>query len=315
MRVPHSCRVARKIFYSWQSDLASATNRALILDASRAACAALAEELSVEERPEVDHDTRGVPGAPDIVHTIFAKIDAADVFVADVSIVTGDAQTRMSPNPNVLIELGYAIKALGWERIVLVMNSVYGAPESLPFDLRTKRTMTYQAKPEETDRAGPRRRLAAALRSAFATILESAASTSERDRSASERRVRERLALMRTETDRMHRHATDLNASIGREHFASYLPLLLRPQRLIDLRFELAAHLPVESGLLDDLDQLEGAASAVDREAERLLGGSGEGARLRPLLRQVLSSSRAVSAGIERILSRPENAGAIRGSR
>jgi len=39
------------------------------------------------------------------------KIDVADVFVADVSIVGGSIE-RPAPNPNVLIELGYALCSL-----------------------------------------------------------------------------------------------------------------------------------------------------------------------------------------------------------
>src|SRR5687768_5550906 len=101
--------MARKVFYSWQSDLPNATNRGFILTALEAACAEVAKDVAVEERPEVDRDTQGVPGAPDIAATIFAKIDSADVFLADISIVAQADGERPCPNPNVLIELGYAI--------------------------------------------------------------------------------------------------------------------------------------------------------------------------------------------------------------
>jgi hypothetical protein len=101
--------MAQKIFYSWQSDLPNATNRGFILRALGDASAAIGKDLSVDERPEVDRDTQGVPGAPDIAQTIFEKIDTAQAFVADVSIVTTAEESRPSPNPNVLIELGYAV--------------------------------------------------------------------------------------------------------------------------------------------------------------------------------------------------------------
>ncbi len=69
--------MARKIFYSWQGTLLNATNRGFIAKALEGACTVVGQDLSVDERPEVDRDTQGVPGAPDIADTIFAKIDSA----------------------------------------------------------------------------------------------------------------------------------------------------------------------------------------------------------------------------------------------
>jgi hypothetical protein len=165
--------MARKIFYSWQATLPNATNRGFILAALEAACAVVGQDLSVDERPEVDRDTQGVPGAPDIAHTIFAKIDAADAFVCDVSIVTsGEGQAKPCPNPNVLIELGYAIKSLGWSRIILVMNTAMGGPELLPFDLKTKRVTTYEMAVENPERAPERKRLQGILKAGLEIISQ-----------------------------------------------------------------------------------------------------------------------------------------------
>jgi hypothetical protein len=86
-----------------------------------------------------------VPGAPDIAATIFQKIDACDVFVCDVSIIGRSEGGRPTPNPNVMLELGYAIKTLGWGRVLLLMNEAYGGVADLPFDLRTKRVVRYRA--------------------------------------------------------------------------------------------------------------------------------------------------------------------------
>src|SRR5262249_19893931 len=122
------------VFYSWQSDLPNACNRSFIQRALEDAAATIKADDTVEIEPVVDRDTLGVPGAPDIASTIFAKITAADVFVADVSIVNrGDR--RATPNPNVLIELGYALRTLGHQRIIPVFNSAFGKIEELPFDL------------------------------------------------------------------------------------------------------------------------------------------------------------------------------------
>lgn len=88
----------------------------------------------------------GVPGSPDIAISIFAKIASADIFVADVSIINNIAEgARPTPNPNVLFELGYAVAELGWENVMLVMNTEFGGPDLLPFDLRGRRVTTYAA--------------------------------------------------------------------------------------------------------------------------------------------------------------------------
>src|ERR687883_468231 len=59
--------------------------------------------------------------------------------------------------------LGYAIRALSWDRVLLVMNAAYSSPEALPFDLRTKRAITYTAVQQVSDRTAERRQLASQL--------------------------------------------------------------------------------------------------------------------------------------------------------
>src|SRR5271168_81681 len=114
------------VFYTWQSDLPNATNRSFILKALENVAHAITIDDTVDVEPVIDRDTQGVPGAPDISKTIFQKIAAADVLVADVSIVGVIEGGRPTPNPNVLIELGYALHALGDERVVLVLNLAFG---------------------------------------------------------------------------------------------------------------------------------------------------------------------------------------------
>ncbi len=138
----------RIVFYSWQSDLPSRGNRGLIGDALERAIRAIANDEAASLEPVLDRDTAGLGGTPDIAHSILAKISAADVFVADVSIVS-EGTRRPSPNPNVLVELGYAAAELGWENIVLVQNTAFGGPELLPFDLRGRRVVTYALTAED----------------------------------------------------------------------------------------------------------------------------------------------------------------------
>jgi hypothetical protein len=164
----------RIVFYSWQSDLPNSTNRGFIQRALESAATAIAGDDTVAVEPVIDRDTEGVAGSPDIASTIFAKIAAADVVVVDVSIINKAAGGRPSPNPNVLIELGYALRALGYERVILVFNRAYGAIEDLPFDLRTRRILIYEVAEDAVVKSGIRsdlsKRLDTAIRAALAQV-------------------------------------------------------------------------------------------------------------------------------------------------
>lgn len=126
-----------KIFWSWQSDRDTATGHYFVRDALKQAAKELGRELDISERLEIDHDTKGVPGRPPIVQTIFDKIETAVAFVADVTPVGTTAAGKQLPNPNVMLELGYARRSRGHERLIFVANGHYIAKaEDLPFDLR-----------------------------------------------------------------------------------------------------------------------------------------------------------------------------------
>ena len=145
--------MARTVFWSWQSDRPGKTNRHFLRDVVTRAIEHASEGMDLEERPEIDHDVQGTAGIVAIPETILAKIDAADVFVADLTPVARTEDGKHVANPNVLIELGYAKRALGPERIVLVWNAAWGGcePEDLPFDLRHRRApFRYTLSPERT---------------------------------------------------------------------------------------------------------------------------------------------------------------------
>jgi hypothetical protein len=160
------------VFYSWQSDLPNATNRGFIETALEHAAKSIRNDESILIEPVIDRDTAGVPGSPDIAMTILSKIDNAQVFVCDVSLINQDSPGRSSPNPNVLIELGYAMKSLGPEHVVMVLNTAYGGPELLPFDLRMRRVISYAMPEAQEDRATERKRLEILLAQGLRTILE-----------------------------------------------------------------------------------------------------------------------------------------------
>jgi hypothetical protein len=162
----------RTVFYSWQSDSESSANRNLIERALEKALRAIAKDENLTVVPAVDRDTAGLPGTPAIADSIFAKIQRADAFVADVTIVNPSAEERKTPNPNVLIELGFAVSTLGWDRILLVQNTAHGKPEILPFDLRSRRVITYEAQPGETDRTEARALLQGRFESALLAAIK-----------------------------------------------------------------------------------------------------------------------------------------------
>ena len=175
-----------KVFYSWQSDLPGNTNRNFIDNCVNEAvkkCNAVIKGIGII----ADRDTKGVMGSPNISQTIFSKIDECDLFIADVSIVNSystlesvdtviDSVTetnkqqdidqklqkiRYTPNPNVLIELGYAVKCLGWERVICFINTDYGDISKMPFDLEHQRVTPYSL--ENSDKVNIKKQLSAII--------------------------------------------------------------------------------------------------------------------------------------------------------
>lgn len=131
------------IFYSWQSDLPNSTNRGFIEDCLQRAIKDIRADEELKLDPCIDRDTSGVPGSPDIAATIFDKIKTADIFVGDVSFINQGAHGRPTPNPNVLVELGYAAGRLGWDKIICVFNQAIGSVDNLPFDVRPRRVRAF----------------------------------------------------------------------------------------------------------------------------------------------------------------------------
>ncbi len=127
------------VFYSWQSDSPAKSNRYFIRSCLSEALKSISNESELEEAIRLESDTTGLPGTPDIASSIFERIASASVFVADVTLCCGSAGSRMSPNPNVLIEVGYAFRAIGDAKVLLVMNEEHGGTKQLPFDLAHKR--------------------------------------------------------------------------------------------------------------------------------------------------------------------------------
>ncbi len=135
------------VFYSWQSDTDKKINNYFIRDALKEALKKLNRET--ESEVSFDSDTRGVSGSGNIVDTIFRKIQSSNIFLCDVtSVGTVYNSSKKVSNSNVMIELGYAVKTLGWERIICISNLHYGVLEDLPFDIRANRISTFCCSPD-----------------------------------------------------------------------------------------------------------------------------------------------------------------------
>jgi len=133
--------VTKTVFWSWQSDLDARVTKDLVRYALDEAFKLLAAGLEEADRPSVTSDTQGVAGTPDIVATILRKIDEAAVFVGDVTPVALSESGKACANPNVLLEMGYASKALTEHRVIQVWNTAFAGAviDKLPFDMRWRR--------------------------------------------------------------------------------------------------------------------------------------------------------------------------------
>lgn len=143
----------RTIFWSWQSDLDPRVTRDVIRYALDEAVSILTADLEEADRPSVTSDTQGVAGTPDIVATILRKIDEASIFIGDVTPIAISVSGKACANPNVLLEMGYANRALTTERVIQVWNTAFPGAEvdKLPFDMRGRRAPIAFHLPEGAD--------------------------------------------------------------------------------------------------------------------------------------------------------------------
>jgi hypothetical protein len=158
-----------KIFYAWQSKTPSKYNWSFIEECLKDAIKQLKKQLR-DDSPDfyIDRDTKGVPGIPNIVWTIEEKIKFCDVFVADLTFInitlnqapiqqqtilqkifnilpktpqfSIDSIMEGIPAPNVTQELGLALGSTTTsERIVTIINTAYGDPTKLHFDISQRK--------------------------------------------------------------------------------------------------------------------------------------------------------------------------------
>ena len=179
--------MAFNVFYAWQSNRPNSVCRRFIRAALDEARSVLESDLEIEESLRndivVDQDTQGVAGSPPVAETILEKIRGSNLFVADLTPTHSGPDGRTTPNPNVLIEYGYALRALGHHRIVGVFNEAYGTIQELPFDLQHRRwPICYRLHQDQSSstrrdqRKTLTRHLANAIRSAIRVSSQNGAS-------------------------------------------------------------------------------------------------------------------------------------------
>jgi hypothetical protein len=169
----------QSIFFSWQADSPTRVGRNFLRRVLDDVRDDIASDLTIDEAVRdvaIDQDTQGVAGHPPIVDTIFRKIDAAAVSVADLTFTGKRMDGRPTPNPNVLIEYGWALKVLTYERVICVMNTAYGEPAetNLPFNLRHVRRPICYSLPDNAPssvRTAERRQLTTQLKRAIRASL------------------------------------------------------------------------------------------------------------------------------------------------
>jgi hypothetical protein len=158
------------VFYAWQSDRDQKGNRHFIRKALDDAAKRINEDNALGIEIKIDADTQGVVGTPPVTETILRKIRSSHIFVPDLTFIAKTDAGKLTPNPNIMVEYGYALHALTFEAMMPVMNTHYGAPTELPFDLGHVRHPTQYELPPNSP-AGVRRAARATLSETLEGIM------------------------------------------------------------------------------------------------------------------------------------------------
>ena len=136
-----------KLFFSWQSD--DNKTKKILSDAIKKAV----KDIRVYHNYNItiEESTSNTSGSPQIVQTILDKIDSCDIFLADITPVCnyskqlGNNQsiTKQVPNPNVLMELGYALSAVGMHYTICAAHQGEWNSNDLPFDINHNRIYAF----------------------------------------------------------------------------------------------------------------------------------------------------------------------------
>ncbi|MEZ2442795.1 hypothetical protein AB6805_13820 [Chitinophaga sp. RCC_12] len=144
-----------KIFYAYQSDIPKEYGDAFIEGALDKATERILKEQKI--KVEVIKGFQDTPGNTVLIDEMLRRSRDADIVLVDLTItsskiwnqgriipigkwkeirILNKGEDKVSPNPNVLLETGYAWALKGSFRTILVMNEAYGSAEKLPVDLK-----------------------------------------------------------------------------------------------------------------------------------------------------------------------------------
>src|SRR5262249_5963697 len=141
------------LFYSWQSDRPHDVCKDFIEEAYKLAIVKRRKHTKENEFFNLRSDItkRGV-GMLDIPAEILQSLSTSDVLIADVTPVavtpaTSTREAKACANSNVLFEVGYALHAITYKRIILVENECYGSDSLAVFDIRNRQVLRYKLQP------------------------------------------------------------------------------------------------------------------------------------------------------------------------
>ena len=218
------------IFYSWQSDINKNFNNYFIKDCITNAIKELKKENDIILIPRLDRDTQATTGSPKIIDTILAKIDASHLFISDVTIINSNffnrvLKKRLTPNPNILFELGYALNRLSWDRIICLNNNAISKIEDLPFDIKQNRILQYNFN-GKNDNDVAKKKLTELLKTAIKVIID-----------------KYDVILSKNNQRNIHQHDIDvfkrLNDIINDTEYKNLLQRIASVQRVLDTELDL----------------------------------------------------------------------------
>ena len=128
--------MSKIIFFSWQSDIPE----------NKQYLSKILEEFVINNPDYVlEAADRNSDDEDDIAKIIFSKIDQCDFIISDVTLINTLSETsisgRLTSNPNVLYELGYASAKKDIKKIRIANKTYVKKTGDLPFDIRNRKTI------------------------------------------------------------------------------------------------------------------------------------------------------------------------------
>ena len=146
-----------KLFFAYQTDIPVEYGKDFIQRAIEKAKIKL-KKSNIDL--EIDFGCRATPGNPILIQEMLDKSNSSDLVLVDLTFTSSKNRLdgkkislwkkelhysnkteddKKSPNPNVLLETGFAWSKKGYNRTIMLMNTCFGNPDELPVDLKSFR--------------------------------------------------------------------------------------------------------------------------------------------------------------------------------